>query len=380
LEGKENCIMLKEKSIELLKVLTETPGVSGYEAPIRKVIVEYLAPLSCELQADHLGSIIARSGGSDDPKIMLAAHMDEVGLMVTKITDEGFIKFQKLGGWWDPVLLDQKVEILGINSRINGVIGAKAPHILTPEERKQPVTIDKLFIDIGALNKDEVEHLGIRSGDPIVPYSQFELCGNSVSFMGKALDDRAGCAMIIEILEELEQRGPSGSVYGVMTVQEEIGIRGAGTSVSVVRPDLAIVLDVTVATDTPDIPLSDVLSKTYLGKGPIICFYDASMIPHIPFRDFVVNTVEESGIPYQIEIMPGGGTDAGKIHLYRQGVPSIVIGIPVRYIHDHIGVANLDDYHNAIKLVLELIERLDANTVKAITESGLAESLESIAK
>jgi len=361
--------MKKEKSIELLKALTEASGVSGYETPVRKVIADCLAPLSCELQTDNLGSLIARKDGeNDDPKIMLAAHMDEVGLIVTKITDEGFIKFLKLGGWYDPVLLDQKVQIYTADSRITGVIGAKAPHIMTPEEKKQMVTINSMFIDIGASNKEEVERLGIRSGDPVVPYSQFEMCSNSSSFMGKAFDDRTGCAMIIEILEELDQNKHPGTIYGVMTVQEEVGIRGAGTSVSVVKPDLAIVLDVTVATDTPDISLNEVVSKTYLGKGPVICFFDASMIPHIPFRDLVVDTAEENNIPYQIEIMPGGGTDAGKIHVYHQGVPSIVVGIPVRYIHDHIGIANIEDYHNAIRLVIALIKKLDINTVNQLID------------
>lgn len=358
-------IRQNEQSTELLKILTETPGVSGYETPVRGKISEYLSPLSCSLQTDHLGSLIAESPGkNEEPKIMLVAHMDEVGLMVTKITEEGFIKFQKLGGWWDPVLLNHKVQVLTANNnRVTGVVGAKAPHILTAEEKKTPITIQSMFVDIGVSSKEDAEALGIRSGDPIVPVSNFELFPKSKSFMAKALDDRAGCAMIIEIFRELENCNPSGTVFGVMTVQEEIGLRGAGTSVSVVKPDLAIVLDVTVATDTPDIALSDVVSKTGLGKGPVICFYDASMIPHIPFRDFVVNTAEENQIPYQIEIMPGGGTDAGKIHLYRQGIPSIVVGIPVRYIHDHIGIANLDDYHNAIKLVLELIKRLNSETM-----------------
>lgn len=361
--------MFKEQSIELLRNLTEAPGVSGYESPIRKIISDYLSPYASEIQTDNLGSLIAsRKGDREEPKIMLVSHMDEVGLMVTKITDEGFIKFQKLGAWWDPVLLDQKVQILTSSNKITGVIGAKAPHILTPEEKKQPITINSMFIDIGASSKEEVENLRIRSGDPIVPYSQFEMCTNSKSFMSKGLDDRAGCAMIIEIFRELDKYSHSGTIYGVMTVQEEIGLRGAGTSVSVVKPDLAIVLDVTVATDTPDISVSDVVSKTYLGKGPIVCFYDASMIPHIPFRDLVIDTAEENNIPYQIEIMPGGGTDAGKIHVYRQGVPSIVIGIPVRYIHDHIGIANLDDYHNAMRLVLALIKRLDENAFNLLID------------
>ncbi|MDF3003033.1 MAG: ysdC [Bacillota bacterium] len=356
-----------ERSIDLLKALSEESGVSGYEMPIRNLLTEYLRPLSDELLEDHLGSLAAKIAGREQElKIMLAAHMDEVGLMVTKITDEGFIKFLKLGGWWDPVLLNQKVQIYNSARTVTGIIGAKAPHILTAEEKKQPVTINSLFIDIGAGSKDEVEALGIRSGDPVVPFSTFEMCESFRCFRGKALDDRIGCSMLIEIFRELHATPVPGTVYGVMTVQEEVGIRGAGTSVSVVKPDLAIVLDVTVATDTPNISPGDVVSKTALGKGPVICFYDASMIPHIPFRDFVVNTAEENQIPYQIELMPGGGTDAGKIHLYRQGVPSIVIGVPVRYIHDHYGIANLDDYHNALKLVLALLNQIDSETFRAI--------------
>jgi endoglucanase len=365
-------IMTDENSIELLKTLTETPGVSGYEDPVRKKLAEYLMPLSSELLEDRLGSLIAIKAGAteDGPKIMLAAHMDEVGLMVTRITDAGFIKFQKLGGWWDPVLLDQRVQLYTSKQMVTGVIGAKAPHILTPEEKTQPATINSMFIDIGASSKEDVEKLGIRSGDPAVPDSQFGMCGNFRTFMGKALDDRVGCAMIVELFRELKATRLAETIYGVLTVQEEVGIRGAGTSVSVVRPDLAIVLDITVATDTPDISVSDVVSMTGLGKGPVICFYDASMIPHIPLRDFVVRVAEENHIPYQIEIMPGGGTDAGKIHLYRQGVPSIVVGIPVRYIHDHVGIANMDDYHNAIKLTLTLIKMLDADTVESITRNA----------
>lgn len=356
-----------ERSINLLKTLSEESGVSGYEMPIRKLLAEYLRPLSDELLEDHLGSLAAKIAGQEQElKIMLAAHMDEVGLMVTKITDEGFIKFLKLGGWWDPVLLNQKIQIYNSKQKITGIIGAKAPHILTAEEKKQPVTINSLFIDIGADSRDEVEALGIRSGDPVVPFSTFEMCENFRCFRGKALDDRIGCSMLVEIFRELRAAPVPGTVYGVMTVQEEVGIRGAGTSVSVVKPDLAIVLDVTVATDTPNISPGDVVSKTALGKGPVVCFYDASMIPHIPFRDFVVKTAEENQIPYQIELMPGGGTDAGKIHLYRQGVPSIVIGVPVRYIHDHYGIANLDDYHNALKLVLTLLNQIDSETFRAI--------------
>lgn len=361
---------MKENSIELLKTLTETPGVSGYEAPIRKVLAGYLAPLSSQLETDKLGSLIAvKEGNSADPKIMLAAHMDEVGFMVTQITEEGYIKFQDLGGWWGQVLLDQRLEILASGGRVIGVIGAKAPHILTAEELKQPVKMKNMFIDVGATSKEETEKMGIKQGDPIVPYSPFMMCKNSKTFMAKALDDRAGCAMLVELFQRIKEIDHSNAIYGVMTVQEEVGLRGAATSVDVVKPDLAIVVDVTVATDTPGIGDNDVATKTYLGKGPVIGFYDASMIPHIPFRDLVVQTAVENNIPYQVEVMSGGGTDAGKIHVFRQGVPSVVIGIPVRYIHSHVGLAHLDDYQNAVELITALVKKIDSETLNEVQDN-----------
>ncbi|HHW40016.1 MAG TPA: M42 family metallopeptidase [Syntrophomonadaceae bacterium] len=361
---------MKENSLEILKTLTETPGVSGFEGPIRKVLREYLAPLASEVTADHLGSLIAvKKGTADEPKLMIAAHMDEVGFMITRITEEGFLKFQPLGGWWEQVLLAQRVEILTSAGRVVGVIGAKSPHILTPEERKQPVPLRSMYIDVGSTSKAETEQAGIRQGDPVIPYSSFMLCPNSKTVMAKALDDRAGCALIVELFRELQDGEHPNTVYGVMTVQEEVGLRGATTSVDVVRPDLAIVVDVTVATDTPGIGDNDVATRTYLGRGPVIGFYDASMIPHAPFRDFVVGTARENNIPYQVEVMAGGGTDAGKIHLFRQGVPSVVIGIPVRYIHDHAGMAHLDDYRNALELIFNLVRRISAETIEKMLEN-----------
>ncbi|PKM56000.1 MAG: peptidase M28 [Firmicutes bacterium HGW-Firmicutes-5] len=362
---------MEKNSKQIIKVLTESPGISGFEKPVREKIVEYLSPLSCEIQTDNLGSLIVSKQRKDDsPKIMMVSHMDEVGFMVTRITDDGFIKFQPIGGWWGQVLLSQKVEILTSTSKILGVIGAKSPHILTTEEMKQPVKISSMFIDIGAASKEEVEKTGIKVGDPITPYSEFEMCTNNKSFMSKALDDRIGCAMIIEIFQELNNYNYPGTIFGVLTVQEEVGLRGAATSVSVVKPDIAIILDVTVATDTPNISDTDVITKTFIGKGPIVGFYDASMIPHIPFRNLVTETALEHNIPFQIEIMREGGTDAGKIHVFCQGVPSIVIGIPVRYIHGHIGIAHMDDYHQAIKLVLALIKKLDVNVMKKLKDEN----------
>ncbi len=358
---------MKEKSIEILKTLTETPGVSGFEKTFRKVMENYLADLSSEIKTDRLGSLVAiKEGSTLHPKIMLASHMDEVGFMVTQITDKGFIKFQSLGGWWDQVLLGQRVEILTSRGRVTGVIGAKSPHILTREELQQPVKIKSMFIDVGSTSREETEKMGISPGDPVIPYSPFTVCGNSKTVMAKALDDRAGCSLVVETFQQIKSYDHSNTVYGVMTVQEEVGLRGATTSVEVVKPDLAIVVDVTVATDTPGIGDNDVATKTYLGKGPVIGLYDASMIPHIPFRDFVLKTATENNIPYQVEVMSRGGTDAGKIHIFRQGVPSIVIGIPVRYIHSHVGLAHLDDYHGALELILNLIKTINEDTLKQL--------------
>jgi endoglucanase len=171
---------------------------------------------------------------------------------------------------------------------------------------------------------------------------------------------------VVEVFKRLAGSGHPNTVYGVMTVQEEVGLRGASTSVDLVNPDVAVAVDVTVATDTPGISDEEVAAKTYLAKGPVIGFYDNSMIPHIPFRDFVIRTAEDHKIPYQIEVMPGGGTDAGKIHVNRGGVPSIVIGIPVRYIHAHVGIAHLDDYENGVKLLTALIGALNEEVLNRL--------------
>lgn len=361
---------MSSSSIDLLRNITETPGVSGFESPIRSALTSYLSPLAGRMQVDKLGSLIAQKPGSQtQPRIMLASHMDEVGLMVTQITKEGFLKFQPLGGWWEQVLLGQRVEILSAGGKIPGVIGAKAPHILQEEERKQPVKIGAMFIDVGSASKEETEEMGIIPGDPVVPFSPFTVCQNPRVVMAKALDDRAGCAVLVEVAQKLSAVDHPNQVYTAMTVQEEVGLRGANTSVDMIKPDVAIVVDVSVATDTPGIGENDVPVKTHLGKGPVVGFYDASMIPHLHLRDYVVKTCMDNGIPYQVDIMPGGGTDAGRIHISSRGVPSVVIGIPVRYIHSHVGLAHMDDYENAAKLITALVMGLNSETLTGLDYS-----------
>ena len=353
-------------TIKLLKELTETPGVPGYEAPIRSTIRKYLENLG-ELSQDKVGSVICKkTGSSDQPRIMLAGHMDEIGFMVKQITPEGFLKFLPLGGWFDQVLLGQRVIVQTKNGNVVGVIGARPPHLLSPEEREKVVKRKDMYIDIGASSKEEVEKTGIRLGDPVYPRADFvELSGGS-AYLSKAFDDRVGTALIVSTLQELQQQAHPNTVYGVATVMEEVGIRGATTSVRAVDPDVAIVLESDIAGDVPGIKPEE--SSIKLGQGPTVLLYDARMIPNLLFKDLVLNTAEELEIPVQLSAIEGGATDGAAIHLHGTGVPTIVIAVAARHIHSHSSIIHRKDYDYAVKLLTALILKLDAVTVASLTQ------------
>jgi endoglucanase len=352
------------KYLDLLKSLTEVSGVSGYEKEVRELLKKELNGIAVT-ESDNIGSIIFKlTGKKDYPRIMIAGHMDEVGMMVTMITDKGFLKFQTLGGWWEQVMLSQPVIVKSAKGDVVGLIGSKPPHILTAEERKKVVDKQEMFIDIGAISKEEVEEIGIRPGDPVVPLSQFIPLANPKMLMAKAWDDRIGCAVFTAVLKEIAKKLTPNTVFGVGTVQEEVGLRGAQTAVEVVKPDIGIVVDVSIAGDVPGVKEEQAQGK--LGKGPAIIVYDATMIFNTKLRDLVVNTAKEEGIPFQYDSLSGGGTDAGKIHLYGKGVPSLVIGIPTRYIHSHYGIIHYDDFYNTVKLITALLFKLDMDTVESI--------------
>ncbi len=344
---------------DLLKRLTDAHGVPGQEVAVAKAMEGELSEYAV-LERDRLGSVIAKRSGTDEsPKVMIAGHMDEVGFMVTMITDEGFLKFQPLGGWWEQVMLAQRVRVLTRNGEVTGVIGSKPPHVLPPEERKKPVEKRDMFIDIGVSGKEEAERAGVRPGDPIVPVCTFENLANPKYVMAKALDNRVGCALVVEVIRRLHGSAHPNTVYGVATVQEEVGLRGAATSTFHIEPDIGFSIDTGIAGDTPGMKAEEAQAK--LGKGPTILLYDASMVGHLRLRDFVVETAQDAAIPIQFDALAGGGTDAGRIHLYGRGVPSLAITIPVRYIHSHAGVLHLDDVENAARLLVEVCNRLDRN-------------------
>ena len=350
----------------MLKELTETPGVPGYETPIRSVVRGYLGKFG-ELSQDKIGSVICcKKGTSDKPRIMLAGHMDEIGFMVKQITPEGFIKFIPLGGWFDQVLLGQRVIVQSSKGDVVGVIGAKPPHLLSAEDREKVVKRKDMYIDIGASSKDQVEKAGIKLGDPIIPRADFVELAGGLTYLSKAFDDRVGTALVISTLQELQNKEHPNTVYGVATVMEEVGIRGATTSVRAVDPDIAIVLESDIAGDVPGINPDE--SSIKLGQGPTVILYDARMIPNLRFRDLVLETAEHIGVPMQLSTIEGGATDGAAIHLHGIGVPTIVIGVAARHIHSHSSIIHRHDYDNAAKLLTAMVIRLDATTVASLTE------------
>jgi putative aminopeptidase FrvX len=350
----------------LLKELTEASGVSGYEEPVRAVIRRYLGEIG-EISHDKLGSLVcARAGSAAKPRIMVAAHMDECGFMVQKVTKDGFIKFSPLGGWWDHVLMAQRVLIHARNGDVTGVIGAKPPHILTEEERKKLVEKKDMYIDIGATSREEVEKAGVRIGDPIVPISEFTVLAGGRAYLAKAVDDRIGCAVSIAALRRLAGESHPNTVYAVATVQEEVGLRGARTSVDVVKPDVAFVIESGIATDLPDVTEP----AARLTGGPEVGFGEPGMITNLKLRDLVIDVAARNNIPVQIQVDTAGrsGTDADVIHLHRSGVPTIVLAPPVRHIHSHTAVFRREDFDLAVTLLATLIRELDEKTVAGLTE------------
>lgn len=351
-----------DPTTQLLKELTEASGVPGYESEVRAVVRRYLEPLGT-IEEDRIGSLVCRVGDTG-PRVMLAGHMDEIGFMVHHITKEGFLKFTPLGGWWDQVLLGQRVIVKAQKGDVVGVIGAKPPHLLPPDERKKVVEKKDMYIDIGATSQEEVEAVGVRLGDPIVPFAPFEVLAGGKTYLGKAFDDRVGVALMIEAIQRLSGSEHPNTVYGVATVMEEVGLRGAKTSAEVVNPDVAIILESDIAGDVPGIKPEE--SAVKLGEGPTLVLVDARMIPNLKLRDLVIETARELDIPLQFSALLGGATDGGVIHLHRTGVPAVVLGVPARHIHSHSSIIHRDDYDRALQLLVAVVERLDAETVAGL--------------
>ncbi|PKL64080.1 MAG: peptidase M42 [Methanomicrobiales archaeon HGW-Methanomicrobiales-3] len=338
---------------ELLAKLSNAHGVSGSEGSVVSVIKKELKGHVDEIREDAMGNLIATKKGNSF-KVMLAAHMDEIGLMVKYIDDKGYIRFVALGGWYGPTLYNQRVILHGVNGPCVGVIGGKPPHMMDDDERKKGVKVDDLFIDVGAVNREEVVYLGIDVGTPVTVDREFTALANS-RVTGKAFDNRAGVAMLIKTLKEV--RSPL-TIYGVFTVQEEVGLKGARTSAYSLDPDCAIATDVTIPGDHPGIEMKD--APVAMGKGPVVTVVDSSGRGLIASRKVVgwlKDAADANNIPVQLEVGSGGTTDATAIHLTKGGIPSTTVSIPSRYIHSPVEVIDLNDLEAGVNLLKAALKK-----------------------
>jgi len=348
-----------------LQRLSEASGVSGYEDEVREIVREQFAPLADDIRVDAMGNLIAlkqgAAAGSPRRRIMLAGHMDEIGLMVTEL-DKGFLRFTQVGGFDVRTLLSQAVTVHG-RRPLPGIIGARPPHVLSLAERSKPVPMDKLFVDVG-LPPGELAEM-VRVGDLITLRAPFtELLGGRVC--GKALDDRAAVAAIGVCLETLQTLQHSWDVFGVATVQEEVGLRGAFTSTYGVAPDLGIAIDVGFAKQ----PGVTGPQQIELDKGPALAF-GPNIHPAL-FRE-IKATADNLEIPLQVEVAPGGtGTDAGAMQITRAGIPTALLSIPERNMHTPIETLSLKDVTRTGRLLAHFIARLDDNFLDKLDWSGEA--------
>ncbi|WNF36097.1 M42 family metallopeptidase [Bacillaceae bacterium IKA-2] len=357
---------MKQDTLEMFKILTELQGASGFEHQVRKFVRSELEKYSDEIIQDRLGSIFGvKRGDENGPRIMVAGHMDEVGLMVTSITEKGLIRFQTLGGWWSQVLLAQRFEIITDNGPVIGVVGSVPPHLLDEEKRNKPMDIKNMFIDIGADDKADAEKIGIKPGQQIVPICPFTPMANKKKILAKAWDNRYGCGLAIELLKELKDEKTPNIVFSGATVQEEVGLRGAQTAANMINPDIFYALDASPANDAT----GDKDAFGHLGKGALLRIYDRTMITHRGIRDFILDTAETNKIPYQYFISQGG-TDAGKVHISGNGVPSAVIGLCSRYIHTSASIIHVDDYAAAKELLIKLVKTTDKTVVETIRNNS----------
>ena len=353
----------------LLEELSNAPGPPGFEGPIRAIVRRELEPLVDAIDTDGLGSLMARLGPAEArPRVMLTAHMDELGLMVRRLTAEGYVKFQPLGGWLDQALINQRWVVLTHAGPVPGISGIKTVHVMTPEARNKPFERGDMFIDVGARDReDATTRLGIRPGDPIVPDSAFTTLAGGDLYLGKAWDDRVGLAVMIEVMREL-RAGPRGAAttYAVATVQEEVGLRGAETSAYEVAPDVGINLESGVAGDYPGITEDEAQER--LGGGPSLFLHDSSMLPNLRLRDFVIGAARDMGIAVQFNVLTGYGQDGSAMQRARGGAPAINIAVPTRYLHSHNGIVARADIDATVRLVGEVVRRLDTDAVAALRD------------
>ncbi|ADU28848.1 M42 family metallopeptidase [Evansella cellulosilytica] len=340
---------------KLLEQLTALHGPCGYEQPVSEWIRDTIQPFVDEVTIDPLGNVIGtKKGSKPGPKVIMTAHMDEIGFIVKKIEKNGLIRFEKLGGHDDRILLTQKVQVRTKSSYLTGVIGSISAHYAKFDDATKVRNHRQLYIDIGAKNVEDAKRLGVTVGAPITWLPSIDYLGDDSTgrFVGKGFDDRAGCAVIIKTLQELEGKSFSGEVSAIFTVQEEVGLRGAQVATRQVDADVGIAIDTTAVSDTPEETMDQTLA---LGAGTGIKVLDMSLISHPTVKEYLIDLAEEKQIPYQLEVFPGIGTDGGAMSLTNRGIPTGVLSIPSRYAHSPVEVIDINDLHATKNLLKEFI-------------------------
>ncbi|NPA96715.1 MAG: M42 family metallopeptidase [Crenarchaeota archaeon] len=358
--------MSREEFFKLLKRLADANGPTGREGSVRDIVVEELKEVADEVRIDALGNVIAVKKGRGSGRFMLAAHMDEIALIVSYIDEKGFVKFLPVGGVMERNVVGQRVRIITRSGKVvRGVIGLKPPHAAKPEEARQLPEMREMFIDIGASSRAEAEAMGVSVGDFIVFDRELVRLGEK-RVTGKALDDRVGVAVMIAAFKELGET--DASIYAVATVQEEVGLKGARTAAFSIDPHAAIAIDVTIAQDIPGVEEHEYVTR--LGKGPAIKVIDGrkgtGLISDQRLVDKLIEVAKAKSIPFQVEVAPGGTTDASAINLTREGVPAATISIPTRYLHSAVELLDLDDAINAAKLLKEFAESIPSSWLEEL--------------
>jgi tetrahedral aminopeptidase len=347
---------------QLLQTLTSLHGPCGFEQPVATWIKDKLKNLADDVHVDRLGNIIARKKGQKNgPMMIITAHMDEVGFIVKKIENNGLIRFEKLGGHDDRILLAQKVQIRTRKGLLTGVIGTMSAHFVKFDDPTKVRNHRQLYIDVGASSKEAAQGLGVEIGQPITWVPNMEYLGNSTTgkIVGKGFDDRAGCAVILQTLEELKETSFHGEIIAIFTVQEEVGLRGAKVAAECIEADVAIAIDTTAVSDTPEETMDASLG---LGAGTGIKIIDFSLIAHPAVKEKLTQLAQQHNILYQLEVFPGIGTDGGAISLANKGIPTGVLSIPSRYAHSPVEVIDVNDLEATKNLLKQFILAVDENS------------------
>lgn len=354
---------MEERVFQRIKTLTELQGTSGFEHDIRSYMRKEMTPLVDTVEQDGLGGIygIRQSKESDSPRVMLAAHMDEVGFMVTQITSSGLFKVKGLGGWNPYVVSSQRYTLRTTKGDYPCVSSSIPPHLLRGTKGQGELKVDEILFDAGFLSDEEALEFGVRPGDVIVPKSETVQTANQKNIISKAWDNRFGCVTVLETLEALQHETLPNTLIAGATVQEEVGLRGAKPAVTKYQPDIFLAVDCSPADDT----VTKKGTFGHLGEGTLLRIYDPGFILLPRMREFLLDIAKTHDIPFQY-FVSNGGTDAVAAHTMNEGIPSAVIGVPARYIHTHQSIFNISDFEAAKEMAIQTIKALDRSTIETI--------------